>query len=361
MRKVNRLKQRWLKCIGIVLALAMLFPLEAGASDFSLGKIGLADELVQAKQVSMDSSAAAQSEDQKTDQMKTCEIDDEEISSGKLPVYIRTSGLVRTVKATIGKKEWINISGDRYLMWKGEYLTGWQQIDGKWYYLDVDGVMLSGWQQFGGCWYYLGDAGDGARKTGWQQIKGKWYYMDSYGIMQTGWQQIDGKWYYLKSDGSRAENAFVDGRWVDSSGVWNGTSDPGFERKGNAKLTFYDCSVQSNGIYAGRNSSGANGGNLTLGQVACSRSYIAPYTIIYIKTSNATGEGSYANGKFFYVADTGVSGAHVDICVPAADYSGRNYALGSAPYGSGRGDVYIVKENASWEEYVEVFFPQCDW
>ena len=358
MRKVSRFKKRWLKGISIALILSLLFSVEAAASELSSGRINLGDEIVLAKQAYMENSAAVQSENQETDDPSEGE---EEIPSKNLPICQRKASLVRMVKATIAEKEWKNIDGDRYLMWNGRYLTGWQRMNGKWYYLDVDGVMLSGWQRIGGCWYYLGDASDGARKTGWQQIDGKWYYMDSDGIMQTGWQQIDGKWYYLKSDGSRAENTFVDGRWVDESGVWNGTSDPGFSLKGNAKLTFYDCSSESNGIYAGRNSSGANGGNLALGQVACSRSYIAPHTIIYIKTSNTTGEGSYANGKFFYVADTGVSGAHVDICVPAASYYSPNYALGSAPYGSGRGDVYIVKENAAWEEYMEVFFPQCDW
>ncbi|PGE97970.1 hypothetical protein COF51_04350 [Bacillus pseudomycoides] len=39
-------------------------------------------------------------------------------------------------------------------------------------------------------------------QTGWQQINGAWYYFNSSGAMQTGWQQINGKWYYCNSDGS---------------------------------------------------------------------------------------------------------------------------------------------------------------
>ncbi|PEM34626.1 choline-binding protein A, partial [Bacillus pseudomycoides] len=42
----------------------------------------------------------------------------------------------------------------------------------------------------------------GAMQTGWQQINGAWYYFNSSGAMQTGWQQINGKWYYFNSDGS---------------------------------------------------------------------------------------------------------------------------------------------------------------
>ncbi len=48
--------------------------------------------------------------------------------------------------------------------------------------------------------------------TGWEQIQGKWYYFkkDNDGVnwsgptganMITGWEQIDGIWYYFKKDG----------------------------------------------------------------------------------------------------------------------------------------------------------------
>ena len=35
---------------------------------------------------------------------------------------------------------------------------------------------------------------DGKAQTGWQQINGKWYYFDESGTMLTGWHKIDGKW-----------------------------------------------------------------------------------------------------------------------------------------------------------------------
>ena len=35
--------------------------------------------------------------------------------------------------------------------------------------------------------------------TGWQQVYGKWYYMDQWGAMTTGWQEISSHWYYTVS------------------------------------------------------------------------------------------------------------------------------------------------------------------
>ena len=37
----------------------------------------------------------------------------------------------------------------------------------------------------------------GVMQTGWQNINGSWYYLDSSGAMQTGWQDIGGARYYF--------------------------------------------------------------------------------------------------------------------------------------------------------------------
>lgn len=34
--------------------------------------------------------------------------------------------------------------------------------------------------------------------TGWQYVNGNWYYMDASGAMKTGWQYINGKWYFFE-------------------------------------------------------------------------------------------------------------------------------------------------------------------
>lgn len=37
--------------------------------------------------------------------------------------------------------------------------------------------------------------------------------------MATGWQQVDGTWYYLYSDGAMASDIVIDGYIVDASGA----------------------------------------------------------------------------------------------------------------------------------------------
>lgn len=91
-------------------------------------------------------------------------------------------------------------------------VTGWQKVNGIWYYFDSNGVKQTGWQKIKGVWYYL--KSDGAMATGWQKIGGVWYYLKSYGAMATGWIKDSGKWYYLKSSGAMATG------WLKDKGKW---------------------------------------------------------------------------------------------------------------------------------------------
>ena len=81
----------------------------------------------------------------------------------------------------------------------------WLEIDGQWYYFNMQGVMATGWLKDGGNYFYLNPAT---------------------GSMVTGWQQIDGKWYYFneRSDGFKgmmyADTITPDGYEVDGSGAW---------------------------------------------------------------------------------------------------------------------------------------------
>ncbi|WP_367899891.1 peptidoglycan recognition protein family protein, partial [Bacillus pseudomycoides] len=81
-----------------------------------------------------------------------------------------------------------------------DIITGWQQIDGKWYYFDSTGIRKTDWQQVNGIWYYFNSSG--AMQTDWQQVNGIWYYFNSSGAMQTDWQQVNGIWYYFNSSGA---------------------------------------------------------------------------------------------------------------------------------------------------------------
>lgn len=64
-----------------------------------------------------------------------------------------------------------------------------------------DAAVRTGWQSIDGSWYYYND--DSSLATGWILVDGLWYYMDpATGIMQTGFLTLDGKTYYLQEDGS---------------------------------------------------------------------------------------------------------------------------------------------------------------
>ncbi|MBR3403150.1 MAG: leucine-rich repeat protein [Parasporobacterium sp.] len=97
---------------------------------------------------------------------------------------------------------WVKVGKSWYYMnSSGVMQTGWAKVSGKWYYLGTNGVMRTGWQEVSGKWYYLGT--NGVMRTGWQEVSDKWYYFGTDGIMRTGWQKVDEKWYYLGTDGVR--------------------------------------------------------------------------------------------------------------------------------------------------------------
>ncbi|EHI98610.1 cell wall binding repeat-containing protein [Clostridium sp. DL-VIII] len=109
----------------------------------------------------------------------------------------------------------------------GKY-NSWQQVNGKWqyldgtgdalksqwwfdantgkkYYLDKDGYAVTGWLYVDNNWYYF--ASDGEMKTGWLYLDGSWYYLNKSGVMRTGWfQDTNGTWYYLDSTGKLTQS-----------------------------------------------------------------------------------------------------------------------------------------------------------
>ncbi|WP_415275074.1 M14 family zinc carboxypeptidase [Clostridium perfringens] len=99
------------------------------------------------------------------------------------------------------KSGWQEIEGNWYYFnSNGNMKTGWEEINGYWYYFNSDGVMQTGWQEIGGKWYYFRP--DGNMRVGWEKINGYWYYFGSDGSMQTGWQEVGGTWYYFRPDGN---------------------------------------------------------------------------------------------------------------------------------------------------------------
>ena len=128
----------------------------------------------------------------------------------------------------------------------GKPVTGWKQIDGKWYYFEANGVMQTGWKQIGDKWYYFHT--DGAMRTDWKQIGGKWYYFHTDGAMRTGWKQIGDKWHYLHEDGHMAKSEKIqgeDGRVyvIDENGVFK------YEYSGIDINQFIDLAKKEKGTY----------------------------------------------------------------------------------------------------------------
>ena len=145
-----------------------------------------------------------------------------------------------------GRGEIIEYNGTLYWLnsdssVKTTVTPGWNQIGGKWYYVendgdsycllrntllrddeynpiygfDSDGVMCSGGIRYAWWDYYMFD-NDGHILTGWQQFGGKWYYAepgsdDPY-IYSEGIYDIDGREYYFKNNVLQYGTFFYDGR-----------------------------------------------------------------------------------------------------------------------------------------------------
>ena len=181
---------------------------------------------------------------------------------------------------TYPKNEIKTIKGtDYYFNASGYMVTGWAQINGKWYvfdssgamkkntwegnyYLKEDGTMavsewvdnnqyyvgadgkwipdygVAKWKQDSTGWWY--DNGDGTYPHGeFKTIDSTEYYFKENGYIATGWTQIGGKWYvfdssgamkknawegnyYLKEDGTMAVSEWVDNNqyYVGADGAW---------------------------------------------------------------------------------------------------------------------------------------------
>lgn len=135
-----------------------------------------------------------------------------QVISGK-KYYLEESGAMAYGRKQIdGLWYYFGTNGD------GVMKTGWQKIDGSWFYMNGDGVQQTGWQNISGKRYYFKESG--VMVAGWQKINGEWYYFDSSGIMQTGWQKIGTKWYYMNEDGVMQSDCWIDDCYVGPDGAW---------------------------------------------------------------------------------------------------------------------------------------------
>ena len=87
-----------------------------------------------------------------------------------------------------------------YLGEDGRMLAGFQEIEGKTYYLSEKhdgtyGAVVTGWRTIGGSWYHFGS--DGVMTTGWLNDGANRFYMDEDGKMAVGTRVIDGVTYHF--------------------------------------------------------------------------------------------------------------------------------------------------------------------
>lgn len=66
-----------------------------------------------------------------------------------------------------------------------QWTTGWNLVQGKWYYCNSNGLLHVGWLQLGRKWYYLNPA-DGVMQTGWVQVDGRSYFLNAFGVLVFG-------------------------------------------------------------------------------------------------------------------------------------------------------------------------------
>lgn len=93
----------------------------------------------------------------------------------------------------------------RFLMTDGNYAaSGIYEINGDCYGFGSDTYMLTGWQQIDGKWYYFSHSSGAIRRNYWVRSAVN-----------------EKRWYYLGSDGAMMTNATTpDGYQVDSEGAW---------------------------------------------------------------------------------------------------------------------------------------------
>lgn len=98
---------------------------------------------------------------------------------------------------------------------------GWITHGGKWYHYSKNGVMARNqWLKSGNKLFWMDE--DGAMlRDAWVERDNCWYYLSSAGAAASGWQEIEGKWYYFdKETFIMAKDTTIDNWYVGKDGAW---------------------------------------------------------------------------------------------------------------------------------------------
>ena len=132
---------------------------------------------------------------------------------------------------------WKEIEGSYYFFNDSAKMqTGWVNDRGYWFYLDSSGKMLTGFQTINGYKYYFAD--NGSMAFGWFRVGYPWYYADSNGVIQTGWQYIKGEWYYFNYTGTMHLGRLIDGGYIFQLDASSGAMQIGWFATLEGKLFF---------------------------------------------------------------------------------------------------------------------------
>lgn len=118
---------------------------------------------------------------------------------------------------------WDFVNGKWYYKKDGKNITNkWEKINGKWYFFTPSGdIKNNGWEFVNGKWYYLEQSG-AMKASQWFKSSGKWYYVNHSGVMEIGWLQVNGKWYYLEQSGAMKAS-----QWFKLNEKWYYVNDSG--------------------------------------------------------------------------------------------------------------------------------------
>lgn len=102
----------------------------------------------------------------------------------------------------------------------GEKTGQWMSSSSGWWYKWSDGSYANNeWLEIGGVNYYFNASG--YLQTGWISLGEDWYYQSSNGAYKSRWITSGGTWYYLNDDGKMAKGEWRDGYYLGASGAWS--------------------------------------------------------------------------------------------------------------------------------------------
>ena len=159
--------------------------------------------------------------------------------------------------------------------------TGWQKIDGKWYYYDSNSVLQkSKWINTNSKWYYVDKTGE-MQTSKWINAKNKWYYVGKTGEMQTSkWINVKNKWYYVGKTGEMQTS-----KWINVKNKWYYVSKTG------EMQTSKWINVNSKWYYVNKT-----------GEMQTSKWISSTY---YVKTDGSMAVSEWVDNNKYYVGEDG--------------------------------------------------------